>query len=90
MTREQIAREYFKMAEKIRGEKQLNKKMELNTKIHQFVKEYNLLVETNEPVVKLFICGQKIATIFKQYSSRKINLTYKELKKRRLLVMKGA
>ena len=89
MTREQVVKEYFKMAEKIRGEKQLNKKMDLNTKIHQFKKEHNLLVETNEPIVKLFIGGQKIATIFKQYSSKKVNLTYKELKKR-LLVMEGA
>ena len=89
MTKEQVVREYFRMAEKIRGEKQFNKKVDLNTKIHQFKKEHNLLVETNEPIVKLFIGGQKIATIFKQYSSKKVNLTYKELKKR-LLVMEGA
>jgi len=89
MTREQVVKEYFKMTEKIHGEKQFNKKVDMNTKIHQFVKQHDLVIETNEPIVKLFIGGQKIATIFKQYSSKKVNLTYKELKKR-LLVMEGA
>ena len=88
MTKEQVVKEYFKMAEKIRHEKQFSRKVDLNTKIHQFVKDNNLTVETNEPIIKLFVDGEHIATIRKQYSSRKINLEYKELKKR-LLVMKG-
>ena len=86
MTKEQVVKEYFKMAEKIRHEKQFNRKVELNTKINQFKREHNLVVETNEPIVKLFVDGDHVATIWKQYSSKKVNLTYKELKKRKLVI----
>jgi len=88
MTKEQVVKEYFKMAEKIREEKQFSRKVDLNTKIHQFRKDNNLTMETNNPITKLFVDDEHIATIFKRYSSRKVNLEYKELKKR-LLVMKG-
>jgi len=74
------------MAEKIRGEKQFNKKVDMNTKIHQFIKQHNLIVETNDPITTLSIDGNKIATIRKQYADKRVNLEYKELKKR-LLVM---
>ena len=86
MTKEQIVKEYFKMAEKIRGEKQFNKKVDMNTKIHQFIKQHDLVVETNDPITTLSIDGNKIATIRKQYANIRVNLEYKELKKR-LLVM---
>jgi len=86
MTKEEIVKEYFKMAEKIRGEKQFNKKVDMNTKIHQFIKQHNLIVETNDPITTLSIDGNKIATIRKQYADKRVNLEYKELKKR-LLVM---
>jgi len=87
MTVSQVVKEYFRMAEKIRGEKQFNRKVDMNTEIRQFAKQYDLVIETNEPVVKLFIDGKRVATIFKQYSSKKVNLEYKELKKRLLVMM---
>jgi len=86
MTKEEIAKTYFKMATKIQNEKQFNRKVELNCKIHTFKKEHDLIVKTNDPTTKLFVGGDRIATIHKQYASKKINGEYRELKKK-LLVM---
>ena len=86
MTKEEIAKEYFKMHTKIQNERQFNKKVDMNTRINKFKKQYDLVVETNEPIITLFVGGTKIATIHKQYANKKVNGEYKELKKR-LLVM---
>jgi len=86
MEKEKIAKTYFKLSTKITNEKQFNKKVELNGQINKFKKEHNLATIVNDPITTLFINGEKIATIRKQYSSRKVNLEYKELKKK-LLVM---
>jgi len=86
MTKEKIVKEYFKMATRLSNEKQFNKKVDLNIQINKFKKTHNLTMKVNDPITTLFINDKEIATIRKQYSSRKINLEYKELKKR-LLVM---
>ena len=86
MTKEEIAKTYFKLDSKISSEKQFNRKVELNGQILKFKRENDLTIKVNDPITTLFIAGEKIATIWKQYSSKKVNLEYKELKKR-LLVM---
>ena len=86
MTKEEIAKAYFKLFTKISSEKQFNRKVELNGQINNFKRENDLTIKVNDPITTLFIGSEKIATIHKQYSSRKINLEYRELKKR-LLVM---
>lgn len=86
MTNKEIAKTYFKLDTKIRNEKQFNKKVELNGQIRKFKKEHNLTIDTNDPIITLFVNGIEIATIRKQYANKKVNLTYKELKKK-LLVM---
>ena len=82
MKTEEIAKRYFRLSTQILAERQFNKKIELNGKINEFKRDHGLSVKTNDPIVELFIDGKKIATIRKQYASRKVNLTYKELKKR--------
>ena len=82
MKAEDVARKYFGLSSRIANERQFNKKIELNGKINEFKRDHGLSVKTNDPIVELFVDGKKIATIRKQYASRKVNLTYKELKQR--------
>ena len=82
MKTEEIAKRYFRLSTQILAERQFNKKIELNGKINEFKRDHGLSVKTNDPIIELFVDGKKIATIRKQYASRKVNLTYKELKQR--------
>jgi len=86
MNNKEIAKAYFRLCTKIEKEKQFNKKVELNGQIRDFKNEHSLTIVTNDPITTLFVKGVEIATIHKQYSSKKVNLEYKELKKK-LLVM---
>jgi hypothetical protein len=86
MNNKEITKEYFKLSTKIEREKQFNRKVELNGQIHRFKITHDLTININDPITTLFIKGVKVATICKQYSNKKVNLEYKELKKK-LLVM---
>ena len=88
MKTKEIAKRYFRLSTQILNEKQFNKKVELNGKINQFKRDHGLSVETNDPIVELLVDGKKIATIRKQYTSRKVDMSYKELKKK-ILVLGG-
>ena len=86
MKTEEIAKRYFRLSTQILAERQFNKKIELNGKINEFKRDHGLSVKTNDPIVELFVDGKKIATIWKQYASRKVNMTYKELKTKKLIL----
>ena len=86
MENEEIAEKYFRLSTQALNEKQFNKKVDLNGKINQFKRDHGLSVKTNDPIVELFVDGKKIATIWKQYASRKVNMMYKELKQRKLIM----
>jgi hypothetical protein len=81
-----IAKEYFRLSTKIEKEKQFNRKVELNGQIRNFKNEHDLTINVNDPITTLFVNGVKIATIRKQYSSKKVNLEYKELKRKKLVM----
>jgi len=86
MKAEEVAKRYFRLNTQILDEKQFNKKIELNGKINRFKRDHGLSVKTNDPIVELFVDGKKIATIRKQYASRKVDMSYKELKKKILIL----
>ena len=86
MEKEKVVKAYFKLYTKIEKEKQFNRKVELNGQINRFKIEHDLTINVNDPITTLFINGVEVATIRKQYSNKKVNLEYKELKKK-LLVM---
>ena len=86
MNNKEIAKEYFRLSTKIEKEKQFNRKVELNGQIHRFKIKHDLTINVNDPITTLFVNGVKIATIRKQYSSKKVNLEYKELKRKKLVM----
>ena len=87
MEKETIAKEYFKLHNAIKKEKQFNRKVDLNSKINQFKRDNNLLIKTNNPIITLSINGKEIAHIRKNYSNKKVDLTYRELKKETLIII---
>jgi len=82
--KEMITKKYFKLHNAIKNEKQFNRKIELNSKINQFKRDNNLIVKTNDPIITLSINGETIARIQKHYSNKKVDLTYRKLKKETL------
>ena len=87
MEKEKIVKKYFKLHNAIKKEKQFNRKVELNSNINQFKKDNDLTVKVCDPISILSINGMIIAYIRKNYSNKKINLEYKELKKESLIII---
>ena len=87
MTKEETAKKYFSLATKIQNEKQFNKKVDLNGELQKFKRDNALEAKTNDPTITIYISGKKVATIRKQYASKKTNGSYKELKKKILIMV---
>jgi hypothetical protein len=77
-TKIEICKEYFALHKKMFLETQFNRKVELNTKIHNFKKEYVLDVQGQEPLLEVFIGSgidkEFIGQIVVKYGKKNRNL----------------
>jgi len=80
MTEKQIAKELKRLIVTLSKEKQFNKKIDANRALKQFEKQYNIWIENISNIIYFYYYkGQKILKRSPKYSTRKINLEYKEI-----------
>jgi hypothetical protein len=52
---EKIAKKYFQLRKKLAGEKQFNKKVDLNKKVLAFVKQNKITIDEEFPIIHVYV-----------------------------------